>query len=295
MDTIFGWAILGIVIIAGVVAGIFGREGRRWVGWTVAGLATIVEVIVVITSMMVTINSSDIGVITSFGKPTGDLTPGVHWLAPTTNVTTWDGAVQDITYTRDDCLHVHIGGQQTACLAVTLQYQVKPSAVDDLFRRFRTQSNMNSLLVTRSLDQAINDQLASFSPIQAVATAGSNGDSLVPYQTLVLNQMKSDIGNSINVESVFMPFITYDGSTTSRLNSLQTQIADTLIANEAIKTAIARATALKDLQQSAVTNPNAIAELCFQNVMEPIVKAGGNPAGIACWQGGSAPSVVISK
>lgn len=295
MGLIVLWIFIGLVFLGGLIGAFVARESSsKGIAVLIALVAAVAEVCAIVFGCLTTIGPSDIGVITSFGKPAGDLTPGVHWLSPTANVTVWDNAVQDVTYTRQQPLQVHIGGQQTAYLAVTLQYQIKPGAIDQLFQKYRKQPNMQQLLVTRSLDQAINDQLQNFSPIDAVAAGTSNGDSLVPFQSLVKNQMISDIGQWIDVESVFMPYVSYDPETTARLNSLQTQKADTLIAAEAVRTAEQRAAALRDLQNQANLSTNAIAELCFQNVLEPIVKAGGNPAGIQCWPGGSAANVVIT-
>jgi regulator of protease activity HflC (stomatin/prohibitin superfamily) len=282
---------LALVCLGGIGYAVFGKENRG-IGAAVAAVAAVLAAIVILSASVATIGTSDVGVETAYGKTVGDLPPGLHLVAPWVGVTTWDGSVQTITYDRRNCLEVRIGGQQSACLAITFQYKVRDGAADGLFRLYRTQANMNDKLVVRELDQAVNERLASFSPIEALAAGNQNGTSLVPYAQQVAGQMRSDIGTDIQVLSVFIPYASYDESTTSRLNAYQTQVADTLIAQQAEKTALAQRAANNDLA-SSVSNANVIAQECVTNVLVPVVKAGGNPAGINCWPGSSAGSTVV--
>lgn len=232
----------------------------------------------------------------------------MHVIAPWDGVTTWDGSVQTISYGRDlnqshpdHCLLVHIGGGQSACLAMTFQYQLRLTSSDSLFRRYRTQPNMNDKLVVRSLDQAVNTQLATFSPIEATAACkvGTTclGASLVPYEAKIRNQMIHDIGTDIRVESLFIPFASYNQSLQQRLDQLQTQRVDTLIAQQQIQTNEALSTAYGKLASSLHNDPNVISANCVNNVLIPMVKAGMNPAGVTCpggaSSGGSGTTVVV--
>lgn len=288
--------IFAAIGIGGLLWLFLGQEGYRWIGAAVTAVMIISGGWALGASMYTPIGSSDIGVVTSYGKPAGDLTPGVHWLEPWKNVTVWDGSVQTISYSRNNCLNVKIGGGQTACLVLTFTYRVLGSAVDSLFIKYRTQSAMNDLLVTRELDQAINTQLQNYSPITEVAAGSKNPTSMVPFIQPILNQMTAEIGDDISMtpQSLVMPYVTFDDQTTNRLNAYQTQKVDTLIAQEAENTANMQAAALDKLQSATAKDQNAIADWCFTNIMAPVVKAGGNPAGIQCWPGGSSPNVVIT-
>ena len=296
MGLIVLWIFLGLIALGGVIGAFAADAGYKWVGVVIAVVALLAEAMAVIFGCMTSIGSSDIGVITSFGKPAGDLGPGVHWLSPTANVTVWDGSIQKISYDRNSCLQVKIGGGQSACLTLTFTYRIKGSAVDNLFIHYRTQDAVNDLLVTRELDQAINTQLQNYSPITEISKGSSNPTSMVPFIAPIVKQMQTEIGTDIEIssQSLVMPYVTFDDSTTNRLNAYQTQKVDTLIAQEAENTSVAQAKALQNLQQTTAKDPNAIADWCFTNIMAPVVKAGGNPAGIQCWPGGSAPSVVIT-
>jgi hypothetical protein len=294
MGIIILLGVFALVTLAAIGVAVFSEKTRLAASVTAIGTG-LVGLVILLASSVTTVGTSDVGIETAFGRTVTDLAPGMHLIAPWADVTMWDGSVQTISYPRGDgCLEVRIGGQQSACLAVTFQFQVRASAADFLFRKYRTQANMNEYLVTRALDQAINTQLATFSPIEAAAAGNPDAASLVPFESKIVAQMNAEMGSVIKVGSLFIPFATYDASTTQRLNAIQTQHADTLIALEAEKTAAAQAAAYKILQQQLGSASAAVvAAQCFANVMVPIVKAGGNPAGISCWPGGGGSSTVV--
>lgn len=295
-------ALLALVTLGLAGASIWGGSQNR-PGFIAGAIgAFVLTALVLLFSTYTSVGPSDVAVVTAFGHTEGDLGPGLHFIAPWKATTTWDGSVQTISYGRDTdqahpdhCLLVRIGGQQSACITVTFQYQVERDAVDSLFVRYRTQQNMNGALVVRDLDGALNTQLQSFSPIQALAAGNPNGASLVPYAARVKAQMTAEIGSDIRVVAVVLPFAQYDPQTTSRLNQFQAQIADTLIATQQVKTNAQLALANSEIARS-VANPNVIEQQCVTNVLIPLVKAGLNPQGVNCFPGGgSSATVVIPK
>lgn len=303
MGIIILLGILVLVVAGGVVYALTASKENKVIGGLVSAVAAVIGIVIFLFSAFTTVNVSDVGIVTSFGKPVGDLTPGIHLVAPWKNVTVWDDSVQTVSYGRnldqnapDHCLEVKIGGLQSACVSVTFQYQVKPGAADILFKKYRTQANMNNSLVVRALDQAINTQLQNFSPI-AVATNGGT-PSIVPFEQPIINQMIADMGSDIKIDSMFLPYVQFDASTQGRLNAYQTQKVDTLIATEAVATAKQEALAFQILQKqlSSANSASVVAAQCYNNVLVPMVKAGMDPAGIACWPGsGSGSTVVLPK
>lgn len=294
--------IIGVVAICGLGVGVFGDSDYKVGGLATMVIAGIIAFACIFGSMVATVGTSDVGIETAFGKTITDLPPGFHLTAPWANVTNWDGSVQSVTYGRntdqskpDHCLLVRIGGQQSACLALTFTYRVRDGAADALFKAYRgSQSAMNSLLVVRTVDTDLNTLLETFSPIQAMATGNSGAAALSPYAAKVISDIQSQIGTDIIPLSLSLPYVVYDPSTTARLNAFQTQIADTLIAVEAEKTAIAQAAAIKTLQsQLGASSAAVVADQCIINVMTPLAKAGISPAGIGCWPGGAGSSTVV--
>lgn len=307
--------IMALIVAVATGLAIFGPKADRnsddvpvrGIAAIVAAVVGVLGILVLLFSMATTVGPSDIGVETAFGKTVGDLTPGFHLIPPQNSVAIWSGSVQTITYGRDTnqaksdhCLLVRIGGQQSACLALTFQYQIRPNAADSLFRLYRSQGNMNDKLVLRSLDQAANEQLANFSPVEAASACGTAtvcpGESLVPFAHKITAQMRSDIGGNIVVRSLFIPYVAYDPTLTARLNSIQNQRADTIIANLQVLTNQKLAAANRALATSVSKDPNVIIANCVNQVLIPIVKAGQiPPPGLCNLTGGGSNTVVVPK
>lgn len=295
--------VLGLLLLVAVGGLAWALLGKSWTAAAVGAVALILDLVIFLFLGFTSVGPSDVGIVTSFGHLDGDLTPGLHFVAPWKNVTIWDHSVRTISYGRnpnqsapDHCLQVRIGGQQSACLALTFQYRVVPGSADRLFKLYRTQGNMEANLVTTALDQAVYTQLKTFSPIQAVAAGNASGASLAPYEPLITQQITTEIGNVIQIVRLFIPYPQYDPQTTNRLNAIQTQIADTLIARQAVLTAIQQAKAIAILQKqlSASANSSAVvANLCYTNVVVPMIKQGMNPAGVSCWPDSGGGSTVV--
>jgi hypothetical protein len=305
-----------IIGVVGIGAAILSKDARV-LGVIVGGVATLAAVATLFFGSLATVGTSDVGVESSFGHLTGDLAPGPHLVAPWVSVTNWDDSVQVVTYGRDQdqskpdhCLLVRIGGGQSACLTLTFAYHVRPSAADDLYRAYRgNQARMNSFLVVRTLDSALNTRLETFSPIEALAASSKGGAptatntkaegaaALSPYARLVENDLKHLIGSDIVVQahSLVIPYVTFDPQTQARLNRYQGSIADYFTAVENEKTAQAQAAANKTLQASVSGDPDVVAYYCMTHIAAEMVQNGQNPAGFNCWAGSGGSSVVVPK
>lgn len=302
-----GFFIVGLLFIALaallVFIGVFLPHGadasrddvqRKHAWFTAAGTGAFGLLIWVLCSLTV-VGTQDVGVVTSFGRPVGQLDNGLHFVAPWQKVTAMDRAIQTDAYTGAQCLNVRIANQQTACVDVTIRWRIKESAADKLFQNYHTFQNVQDSLVTRELSAAVNYNLSTFNPLNSISLNGgvdpSNGTK--PNPTLgevaasVTATMKSDIGQDIDVLTTIIPIITFDPETQSRINQLQQQIALTRIAEQQIVTNQAQAQANKALAGSIKANPNVLVAQCLA-IMANIVKAGDvPPIGMNCGLGGS--------
>lgn len=280
-------------------------SGNKWLAGGIAGVFGFAFVLTAFFGTITSVGPSDVGVETSFGQTVGDLGPGLHFVWPWVGVTNWDHSVKIVSYGRDTdqshpnhCLLVKIGGQQSACITLTFAYQVKPQASDALFKAYRgDQDRMHDYLVVRTLDNDINRRLEIFSPITAAVAGNAQAEALSPYARTIENDLRHLIGNSISIpkQALVIPYVSYDGGTQDRLNQIQTAKADTVIANQQKLTALAQAAAYKTLQhQLGSGGTNVIAAQCVNQVMEPMIKRGQNPAGVQCWPGGSGSQGVIT-
>jgi regulator of protease activity HflC (stomatin/prohibitin superfamily) len=267
------------------------RAAVRGVAAVLGGLA----VLMVVVSSPVVVSTQAIGVETNFGRPTGDLGDGLHFKAPWDNVTEMDGAIQTTTDAGADCLSVRIGGQQTACVDITIQWRIRPRAADALYRSYHSFSDVRAALVDRELEQAVNQQLAGYSPIADLAASGTSGTTeWTGFSGQIAAQMRREIGAQIDVLKVIMPYVTYDQATQARLNSLQQQIASTLIAQQAVHTAQQESAANKELAASVSHDPDVLVSRCLDLLSQMIKQGQAVPAGFSCWPGGSAAAVIAN-
>jgi hypothetical protein len=289
-----------LLLLAGpacVAAGAIMRS-LPWAGGGV--IAVLLAVILGLAVMATPVGAYDVGVVTSYGKLQKPLGPGMHWVMPWKSVTLWDSSVWTVTYGRDrdqskpdHCLLVKIGGQQSACLALQLTYQVRKGSAEKMWQKYRgSQQRMHELLVVKTLDQDLNQRLENWFPVQEVSEGRAAAVS--PFAKLVTGDMKHQIGGDIKVESLQIQYPLLDQQTQGRLDSIQTQRADTAIAIEARKTAIQQAAAFRTLEARVGSGTNAVVAQCINNVLIPALKQGRNLAGYpSCWPGGGNGTVVV--
>ena len=79
--------------------------------------------------------------------------------------------MQTTTFEGDDCLQVRVGGQQSACADITIQWQILPSA-GSLFSDYANQGDLmaevQNAVVIRELKQVVNEMLGDYNPITDV-------------------------------------------------------------------------------------------------------------------------------
>lgn len=186
-----------------------------------------------------------VGVPQAFGAVTGgEYGPGVHetW-QPWIGLTDVDGTVQTTTFEGSDCLTVRIGGQQTACADVTIQWQVEPGAATSLFKDYANHGDLmhqiTDAVVVREFKSVVNQQLGDYNPITDVQNvAGTNTSSQFSgIGPQILAAMRRDIGGQIEVKSVYLPQLHYSASLESKLGAIQQSYADYAIATENVKVA----------------------------------------------------------
>lgn len=302
---ILGVVLLVIAVIAAAVAVIAkGAKADAEVvtGWGIgAGVALAVTVLVMLIASFNSVGTQNIGVVVSFGRPAGELDNGVHWVAPWKSVVQIDGAIQTQTFENNSCVQVRIGEQQTACADVILRWRIEPSAADELFRNYHggasVIADVSGSLVHPDFVAALNASLDTYNPV--AATAAAPGTAANPHLSVisdqVAGQMRGDLKGQIDVLSVVIPRLVYQGSVQDRINQEDQQVAQTIIAQEAIKTAQAQAQANQTLSQSVSRNPYVLVAQCM-NVLEALQKSGATiPTGFTCWPGGSNVSLLAGS
>lgn len=248
-----------------------------------------------------------VGVKTSFGKIEGSLRPGLHWFnAPWSTVNVLDETVQTQQWfasawtgsaSNPGCMTVRIGGQQLACVNLTIKWQLEDQAAPALFNDYDNSNSggvMNSItsnLVTVDLQSVANQVFGDYNPILdtrnlAAGTAATSQFSSFGPQ--ILTDMRADLKGKISVLSINLGNAFYAGATEQRLAAIANQFAETAIAQEELATNQALAQANAALQ-SGLT-PLVAFQNCVNGTFDAVKAGHAMPVGWSC----SSPSAIAA-
>ncbi|HEX3961332.1 MAG TPA: SPFH domain-containing protein [Trebonia sp.] len=288
-------AVVGVLCFAG--SAFASERGDKITTRVVGGVAIVVAFGLFMISGLKSVPVKNIGVPQSFGAVgKGVFEPGIHetW-TPWLHLTDIDETVQTTTFEGGNCLTVRIGGQQTACADVTIQWQILPQAAGSLFSDYANSGNLmtsvTDAVVVRELKQVVNADLGDYNPItdvQSVVNTSSSTSQFSKFGPQILSQMRGDIGGRIKVLTVLMPYIHYDSQVESKLNAIQQSFANYAIAQENVKVNQQQAQAYQKLGTPGV---NALISQCLDVVKSD---AGSLPAGFSCFPGSSS-GLAVSK
>jgi regulator of protease activity HflC (stomatin/prohibitin superfamily) len=274
-----GWfifaVILAIAAVIAVAASPLAETGEAKAGARIlGGIALAVAFVLFVISGLKSVPVKNIGVPQSFGAVgSGYFSPGIHetW-TPWLHLTDIDETVQTTTFEGGNCLQVRIGGQQTACADITIQWQIRPQAAGSLFSDYANQGNLmttvTDAVVIRELKQVVNQTLGDYNPItdvQNVTDTNSATSQFSQFGPAILNGMRADIGNRINVLTVLLPYVHYDQQVEDKLNAIQQSFANFAIAQENVKVNQEQAQAYVKL---GTPNLNQLVAQCLTDVKE---------------------------
>ncbi len=150
--------------------------------------------------------------------------------------------MQTTTFEGKDCLQVRVGGQQSACADVTIQWQILPSAASSLFSDYANSGDLmttvENAVVIRELKQVVNNTIGDYNPItdvQSVTGTATATSQFTGFGPSILKTMQADIGTRVNVLTVLMPFVHYSDTVEAKLNQIQQAYANFAIAQENVK------------------------------------------------------------
>jgi len=248
----------------------------------------------------------NIGVPQVFGAVTGTVQgPGIHetW-TPWLHLTDVDETVQTTTFedsgndTGSSCnggLAVRIGGQQTACADVTIQWQILPAAADSLFSDYANQGNLmteiTNAVVLREFKTVVNQVVGDYNPITDVESVANTNSATSVFSTFaptIQADMTRDIGSRIRIISVQLPLMHYDATVEAALQSIAKENASYAVAVEEVKVDQEQALAYRQL---GTPSESALISECLSDV-----KAAGSswPVNVQCFPGASS-GVALSQ
>jgi hypothetical protein len=298
-----GWFIIAVILwlAAGVAAcyAVFAADERA-VPVTGAVLAALLGLALFAVGGLKSVPVKNIGVPQSFGAVGSTVfEPGIHetwtpWLHltdinETVQTTTFEDKGNDSGSACNGGLAVRIGGQQTACADVTIQWQIKPSAASGLFSDYANQGDfmaeITNAVVVRELKQVVNEQLGDYNPItdaQSVTGTTTQTSQFSTFGPAILRAMQADIGSRVNVLTLLLPQLHYSSSIEGKLQAIQQSFADYAVAQENVKVNEENAAALQKL---GTPNLNQLVAQCLTDL-----KSLGNlPAGFNCIPNSGSP------
>lgn len=262
--------------------------------WIVRGALASVVLCVLIASATI-VPTKQVGVVTSFGKPTGVLSNGLHFIWPWEKVTQLDAAIQTDSHAGKDATTIRLGNQSTAEVENSIRWRIQPDQADALYRDYRDFDKIRDSLVTRELKAALNQVFKDYDPLSTVKSAAGSGEkqpSLSELGNEVTEDLRERIGEDVEVLNVIIPLVRFDSETQGRINAYQAEIANTRIAEQRERTAMKTAAANRALSGSVSNDPNVLVAKCF-DVLENMVKEDQTvPAGFTCWPGGGSAVVL---
>ena len=279
-----------LLLIVTVIALLMRATSKNEAGKTralrIATIAGGLTILVLILGSTTVVSTRNIGVVTTFGRPSGTLSNGLHLKAPWQNVTEMNGTIQIDNHTGDAATTVRLGNNSTAYVDNSVRWRIQPAAADELFLDYREFDNVRDNLVTRELRAALNEVFAKFDPLSPENTEGTNVQALGDE---VAVKLRAKVGDQVEIINVIVPLVNYDEATQSRINALNVEKANTRVAEQRAKTAEAEARANEILAASVSDNPNVLVSKCLDSARE------GNISPLGCWPGTSAVPTVPAR
>lgn len=297
-----GWfittLIVGVILAIVVLGAVLLNEGEDRAFVAIAGgiaWAVIVGALLLVSSATI-VQTRTVGVETSFGRPLGTVNNGFHMVRPWATVERFDTAIQtlNLTTAKDDVgdpVTVRLGNQTTAQVDVSVQWNIDPNGdVIDLYKRFRSFDNVENNLVKRQLQHALNNAFAQYDPLRSInGTQDATGKSVDQLAADARAELQRSVGSGIQIGTLTIPIVHFDGATEDRLRSYQQALADTRIAEQREKTAEAQKAANDALAQGN-NSPGVLYQNCL-DMVERLAKDGkGLPPAFSC---GASPTTVF--
>lgn len=279
-----------IAAVLAILAGITARNGRDpdlrpFARRVTIGLAVVVAVCLFGASLN-QVPVRNVGIITSFGKPTGGTTgAGLKLVWPWQSIDDWDAARQAYDHRgADHCVNVRIASQANACVEVLIEWQVKEDRAPEQWAAYKKEF---ALFVGRRVEPAITDAMnevfAGYNPMANMdRKTGNLNVPLAPMSAQLKAALSGRIADDIEVLTVMVMRVNHDEKTQQSLDAYQQSINRGRVLDQ---------DKLNAEKQKAITETNAQVP-AVTRCLEIAEKAGKEPG--LCLGGGQ-PVQVTNK
>jgi len=288
------WFIIGII---GIALGVFvfalrGRvagnpESRNYdptyktIAAVTGGLLVVLGLFIVVWDSFTIVPARNVGVVNTFGKAEGALENGFHWVKPWSSIETIDATVQNVNLSSDakNCITVRLANQTTACVDVTVQWNIDQHAnANELWQRYRGNNddvvgNVGRNVVERELRRSLNVVFESYNPLAVLANADKPNVSTDDLANKALGEMKAHVDAGIVIDTLRISVVHFDDTTQQKLNGYAQALADTQIATQQKKTA-EQQKAANDLLAAASSNDPGVKYQNCLNLLKDLAAKG---------------------
>lgn len=235
---IFALILLGLAVAAGATAPFLaqtvkdrhGDSHPRFYALATAAVLSFFGISFVMIASAYSVPVRNVGIVTSFNKPTGEVTgSGLHWVKPWQKVNDFDASIQTSDHTGDKhCTTVRIGSLATACVENKVRWQVVETAAPKLYTDYKADfDNMRVNLFEAELQRALNEEFATYNPLASIdLNTGAIKFDLNELAESVRTNLSEKLGGDITVHSVVIPLIRHDGKTEENIKAFQDVLAE---------------------------------------------------------------------
>jgi regulator of protease activity HflC (stomatin/prohibitin superfamily) len=316
--------IIMVLLIGVIIAGyLFARRYKKGAGDPDDGMflgiaragyivGWVILAVVMFLSFTFQVGAKHYGVLTTFGKPSGnDYGPGIHLKAPWQKDISVNGRVQVYGFTKDDtsgldqhytCITTVIGNGTPTCVDVTVRWQVAEDQASVLYGNYGQNDDptdhFGQAVIRAQMLQVVPIVMRSYNPIaqltvlkgKATGQSAENA-SFAPDYEVISEQAKtllqSRVDGEATIQSVAVSSAPLDSATQAKLSQFIQEQAKTRTALQAIETNTNQAQANKELESSLEKSPGLLTKQCLDELSDAITKNYALPAGFSCFGSGS--------
>lgn len=268
------------------------------------------------------VDTRNVGIITSFGKPEGTHGAGVVWHAPWKKVSELSEAIQLQAFesnSYDDAargqgtggnqaaIGVRLANNSMAYINENLNWRLREGAAPKLFQDYGGNNVFDTIkqqLVDRQAQVALSKTFATFNPqIMSAADVGkpgqpaqapapSQGANLPKMADQVKKDLQDAVGTEVEILDVRIQGIFYDQATQQKIDDYNRKVQDTVNAQQDVKTAEQQRLAAE--QRAQQPRPDLTVAV-FNCIQEAVAQHAPDKAA-GCWgQIGGQPLIQLPK
>lgn len=227
-------AIIALVAVAATAVFRRAADDLAPVALLTALVSGALTVLLVVVASVNIVGTRQVGIATSFGRPTGaTYGNGLHFTPPWVEVHEMDGAVQIDTYEGDRRIAVRLGNNSTALADASIRWQIEEHAAPELFQQYKTFDGVRVNLIERNLRVALNEAFAAYDPLDKKNLEES---PLPGIAAQALTLLRSKVGDQVEILDVSVPTIDFDDKTEDRINQVNAERAKTTAAAQEVLT-----------------------------------------------------------